>query len=328
MFMTLMLIIVICLLLMVAAIWPHQPSVSQFEIERRLKISGDVRLDAMRADVYLELTSIKRVLEAVLLIMVVPFAIVAINWFFGIVFAALLAVEYSAIARLGFIRKPSQQLYDRYEIAILEFVGKYRKFFAAIKSFLPNEPSNVPASREELDYQIRRSGAIISNEERQLLLYALKFRDLTVESVMTPRSVIASVKAHETIGPLVLDELHKTGHSRFPVIGEDVDDVRGVLYIQDLITLRDHDSKTAEQAMNKTVYFIDQKKSLSYALGAFLKTRHHLFIVVNEFAETVGLVSLEDVMESLIGREIIDEFDSIEDLRIAARDKKPNGQEA
>lgn len=71
------------------------------------------------------------------------------------------------------------------------------------------------------------------------------------------------------------------------------------------------------------VFYIHGQKSLTRALHGFLKTRHHLFVVVNEYRETVGLLSLEDVIEALIGATIVDEFDAFDDLRAVA-ERNPN----
>jgi CBS domain containing-hemolysin-like protein len=95
--------------------------------------------------------------------------------------------------------------------------------------------------------------------------------------------------------------------------------VVGTLHIQDLLTIdAKRRSTSVEKAMEPRVFYIKEDQTLQHALAAFLRTHHHLFIVVNEFRETVGLLSLEDVIEALLGRKIIDEFDAHEDLRVVA----------
>ena len=148
---------------------------------------------------------------------------------------------------------------------------------------------------------------------------------------MTPRSVIEAVPLGETLGPLVLDELYKTGHSRFPVYDKDLDHIVGMLYLHDLLDLR-QGSQPAKEAMQTKVYFVREDRDLSHALHGFLKTKHHLFVVVNEYRETVGLLSLEDVIEALVGVKITDEFDAFDDLRAVAehnpgRNNEPEGKE-
>ena len=70
--------------------------------------------------------------------------------------------------------------------------------------------------------------------------------------------------------------------------------------------------------MKKAVYYVNEEKQLDHALQAFLKTKHHLFIVVNGFEEIVGILTIEDVLEEVLGKEIVDEFDQYEDLRAVA----------
>ena len=99
-----------------------------------------------------------------------------------------------------------------------------------------------------------------------------------------------------------------------------------MLYVQDLLETSDRARvKTVKAAMDKKVFYIRQDQSLQHALAAFIRVRHHLFIVVNQFRETVGLLTLEDVLEALLGRKINDEFDAYDDLRqVAAYNPRKN----
>lgn len=181
-------------------------------------------------------------------------------------------------------------------------------------------------SQEELLVLLERSSGVLSPSEQERLVASLKFDDSTVADVMTPKSMIHAVEAKETLGPLVLDELYKTGYSRFPVYKKDIDHVVGVLYLHDLINVKTS-TKTAAEAMQPKVFYIRNDRDLSHALHGFIRTHHHLFVVVNEYRETVGLLTLEDVLEKLIGREIIDEFDAFDDLRaVAEHNPKKNNQ--
>lgn len=185
-------------------------------------------------------------------------------------------------------------------------------------------------SQTELLKLVESSPGILSQDELRRLRANLEFDERTVGSVMTPRSMIRSVPAEEVMGPLVIDELYKTGYSRFPVYKKDIDHMVGVLYTHDLMDLK-VENKTASDAMRKNVYYIHEAKSLSHALHGFLKTNHHLFVVVNDYRETVGLLSLEDVLEALIGKKIVDEFDAFDDLRVVAegnpgKNNQPKGR--
>jgi CBS domain containing-hemolysin-like protein len=161
----------------------------------------------------------------------------------------------------------------------------------------------------------------------KLIIASLSFEARQVREIMTPKSVIETIKKGEILGPLVLDDLHKTGHSRFPVIDGDIDHIVGILHIKDVLTLdtsKKHTSKV-ESAMNKHVHYIRDDHTLDQALSAFLSTHSHLFVVINEFRETVGILTLEDTLEALLGRSIIDEFDAHDDMRAVAARKAKHG---
>jgi CBS domain containing-hemolysin-like protein len=153
----------------------------------------------------------------------------------------------------------------------------------------------------------------------------MTFGDKLVGSIMTPRRQIKFVKADETVGPMLMDELHKTGHSRFPITKDNPKtpspQVVGTLYLKDIVGYQGG-GKVKDQA-RKDVYYINEDSNLRQALSAFLKTHHHLLIVVNSFEEIVGVLSIEDVFEQIIGQPINDEFDNYDSLRaVAAKEAK------
>jgi CBS domain containing-hemolysin-like protein len=161
----------------------------------------------------------------------------------------------------------------------------------------------------------------LTTDELRLLKHALNFGDKSVRAVMTPKRVMVTVKHDEVLSPALLDELHKSGHSRFPVTGDDGNEIIGILYVRDLIDL--HDNTHVSGAMRKTVYYVHEERELDHVLQAFLRTKHHLFIVTNVFAEVTGLITIEDVLEQVIGKSIMDEFDEYHDLRaVAAKQAK------
>lgn len=316
-------------LLMVSSVVPRRAKLSRFELERRRE-AGDVSADqALQREAILgDVLSVQRVLGALFLVLFVTLAVAALGWFWGILLAVVVALEYAALARLPVVHANAQKLYEQYEERILRFVGQHEAIFKLFRSVSTSAGEATLDSREELAHMVKDSGQLLSSDEKKLILHGLEFGDRQVSEVMTPRGVIDSISKKELLGPLVLDSLHKTGHSRFPVTDGDVDHIVGMLHIQDLFTL---DSKqrsvTVEKTMEARVFYIREDQTLEKALAAFLRTRHHLFVVVNEFRETVGLLSLEDVIEALLGRKIMDEFDMHDDLRaVAARNPRGNNE--
>ena len=175
----------------------------------------------------------------------------------------------------------------------------------------------IATSKAELGYIIERSASVLTRDELLRVQASLALDSHSVEDVMTPVSVVDAIEVQESLGPLVLDSLHKTGHSRFPVIDRDIDHVVGILYLHDIINLKSAKS-TVREAMDPRVHYIHEKQSLERALHGFLKTHRHLFVVVNDYRETVGVLTLEDVLETLLGKKIVDEFDQYDDLRAVA----------
>ncbi len=305
----------------IAAVVPNVAAISLFELERRKK-KGDkaIALDLLREEMLRDVVSIQRALTALLLVLFVILCVATFGTIVGIFVAVIVALEYGAIARLNVVRSRSQKIYDKYELQILEILNKYQSVTKWFRSVVPQDREVRVNSKDELEDLVNQSRNVLSDNEKIQILSSLQFEEKTVQTVMTPKSVVDTIPRHEILGPLVLDGLHKTGHSRFPVTNGDIDHVVGILHLRDVLTIDSHKKHTArvESAMSKSVFYIRQDHTLSQALSAFLRTHHHLFIVINEFRETVGIITLEDTLEALLGRSIIDEFDAHDDMRAVA----------
>ena len=322
MFTLLVIVSVVCFvcLLLVASIQPTRPEFTESELSRRAVKSPAYAAQLRALKLYSSVETLLHIIAAILLVLTVLMFIYTFGWVIGLLMAIVVAATYSTLARVRLVHRPSQALYDRYEPKVLRFVERIQPTFRALGGGSGAlNPDIKAASIEELYEIIDNSADVLSAQQRQLVLASFQFDDKTVRSIMTPRPVMYTIRKDEFLGPLVLDELHASGHSRLPVIGEDVDHIVGILHLRDLLSLDVKKSTTAEKAMEPKVFYINENDSLSHALAAFLKVRHHLFIVINENRETVGLLTLEDVIEALIGRRIVDENDVHDDLRAVAK---------
>ena len=314
-------VVAFILLLLVAGMRPQYSSYSTSELQRRAKKSAHFKKELERQRVLPMLYALLAVKTGLLLLIVICLSIVTFGWLAGVAMSVLVVLSYGSLASSRVVAKLANRWYASIEPHSLALLYKYPAVFALLKStpfYTPDHYRHFD-SKEELAELIEQDTEALSATERKLLSSTLLFADKTVQGVMTPRAVIDSIAKNEFLGPLVLSELHDLGHSRLPVIDGDLDHVVGVLQIRDLLSLDVKRSTTVERAMEKKVYYIHQEDSLEHALAAFLKVRHHLFIVINSQRETVGLVTLEDVMEALIGRRIVDEDDIHEDLQAVAR---------
>ncbi len=327
-FLVILAIIFFILLVVVTAIRPVRSPLTIAELKRRSARSDTYKAQLEREQLLPLIETFLRIDRSILFVLVVVCLIAGAGWGIGIVLSLVLAVLYPVFSRYAVFGRLGGQLYGVVEPSLLAFMEKYRRFFHVLRddSFLHGSELKV-SSRDELSELIDNSKEVLSSDERSLLVASLAFADKTVDTIMTPRAVVDFIKGSEFLGPLVLSELHNLGHSRLPVVGEDLDHVIGVLHLRDLLSLDVKRSTTAEKAMEKKVYYIHENDSLEHALAAFLKTRRHLFIVINDQRETVGILTLEDVLEALIGRRIVDEDDIHADLRaVAEREGRTNNR--
>ena len=156
----------------------------------------------------------------------------------------------------------------------------------------------------------------ISKEELAIARGALSFGDKQVIDVMTPRRVMKVINSNEPVSPVTMEELHKSGHSRFPVYENKKDNFVGILYMRDMVKARA--GGLVKNLMEAKVYYVHDESNLNEVLQAFIKTHHHMFLVVNSFEEIVGLITMEDILEQVLGKPILDEFDQYDSLREVA----------
>jgi CBS domain containing-hemolysin-like protein len=160
----------------------------------------------------------------------------------------------------------------------------------------------------------------IPEEDLKIAFGALTFGDKLVRDFMTPRREIKFTVATDAVGPLLMDELHASGFSRFPVVDAPTKEANpqivGTLYLKDL--LEHTDKGRVKDVMRKGAYYINESQNLRDALHGFLKSQRHLLVVVNNFEEISGIISLEDVMEQVLGVKVLDEFDHYENPRAVA----------
>lgn len=325
-----LLAISIVALVLVGAVRIMRTEGSRFDLERRAQRGEREALHALEREERLgDLRTLKQLLSAFLLITTTLLSVAAYGWLLGIVIALMVALLYGALAQRTFVQKIVQARYEKYEPMLLRWIEKVPYVFSLLCSVTVDQVRDPDiVSPEQLLNLVEKSRGVLTREQKLLFQHGLTFGDVQVSAIMTPRSMIDSIPVSELLGPLVLNDLHKTGHSRFPVINGDLDHVVGVLHTHDLLVLdAGKHSATVKEVMEARVLYVHQDQTLDHVLSAFLKSHHHLFIVVNEYRETVGLLSLEDVMEALLGRKIIDEFDVHDDLRmVAARNPRSNNQ--
>ncbi len=166
----------------------------------------------------------------------------------------------------------------------------------------------------------RKDGNLF-NQENQYLTNMLQARDVTTEKILTPRTVTHMI--HE--GQLVSDALNdpKTRQfTRIPVYGESQDDIKGKVIKGDLFEAeRNGHGKKPIIEFVRQINRVSEKLPVQSLLDLFIRQKIHMAIVEDEFGQVVGLVTLEDAIETLLGREIVDEKDTVEDMQALAKEQ-------
>jgi len=165
-----------------------------------------------------------------------------------------------------------------------------------------------------------RDGTLISREN-EYLANILKLREIRTEEVLTPRTVVHMLDQNLTVTE-ALDQAETRQFTRMPIYGEGIDDIKGKVIRADLFEAErsGHGSDPIGQ-FAKPVFRVSEKLPVQQLLDLFIKNRAHLFLVEDEFGQTSGIVTLEDAIETLLGREILDERDTVEDMQALARAK-------
>ncbi|MEA2685354.1 MAG: magnesium and cobalt exporter, family, partial [Actinomycetota bacterium] len=164
---------------------------------------------------------------------------------------------------------------------------------------------------------VATEGEVIEREERRLIHSIIEFGDTVVREVMVPRPDMVAVEARATVED-ALEVALAAGYSRIPVYEQGIDDIVGILYTKDLIRAS-HDGKGDEpvRELVRPANFVPETKRVAELLPEMQKHKQHMAIVVDEHGGVAGLVTLEDLIEELVG-EIVDEYDveevPVEDL--------------
>jgi magnesium and cobalt exporter, CNNM family len=165
-----------------------------------------------------------------------------------------------------------------------------------------------------------RDGTLIS-QENEYLANILRLREIRTEQVLTPRSVVHMLHENLTVTE-ALDQAETRQFTRMPIYGEGIDDIKGKVIRADLFEAErtGHGSDPISQ-FTKPIFRVSEKLPVQQLLDLFIKNCAHLFLVEDEFGQTSGIVTLEDAIETLLGREILDERDTVEDMQALARAK-------
>ena len=165
----------------------------------------------------------------------------------------------------------------------------------------------------------RESGDLEENEEK-VINNIIDLKNKIVRQVMTPRTVTFSLNEHTTVGNAVAKLTELSVHSRIPIYNRGPNNVTGIVMRKDILqAAAEGKNKLTVARFKHPAHFVPETARLNRILVDFFDRRQHLFIVVDEYGTMTGIISMEDVLEEIVGMEIIDESDKAKDMRELAR---------
>lgn len=191
--------------------------------------------------------------------------------------------------------------------------GHQRTWLEKLGQTLVGEPKN----RDQLITVLREAEQrdIIDRDDLSMLEGVLQVDEMQVRDIMVPRSQMVMIEKDQNLKDL-LPKVIQSAHSRFPVTEGDRDEVVGILLAKDLLTfLHDPDQDFSVEGLLRPAYFVPESKRLDVILREFQHSQNHMALVVDEYGGVAGLVTIEDVLEQIVG-EIEDEHDADNELFI------------
>lgn len=177
------------------------------------------------------------------------------------------------------------------------------------KLFGVSEKDEEVVTEEEIKLMIdegEQKGAIEENE-KELINNVFEFNDTTVSEVMTHRTDIYALNIEMNINELI-EQLEEYKYSRIPVYEGTIDEIKGILYLKDLLKYMKNNKNTKLRNIIRPAYFVARSKPIDELFNELQKNNNHIAIVLDEYGGTAGLITMEDILEELVG-DIFDEYD-------------------
>jgi putative hemolysin len=187
---------------------------------------------------------------------------------------------------------------------ILYLLQLYDGFVRRLAGVPPATPEEQQEEKQEEfleDLEQHRMEGTVDREEQEMIENVLELRESTAGEIMTPRTDLVAVEVGADL-PTVLETIRKAGHSRIPVYEETIDNIIGLIYAKDLLAQIGRNSQEFHvRDRMREVYFVPESKPLRALLHEFQNQKLHLAVVLDEYGGTAGIVTLEDILEELVG---------------------------
>jgi putative hemolysin len=191
---------------------------------------------------------------------------------------------------------------------ILQLYDVFVRRLAGVPPATPQEQQEEKQEEFLEDLELHRREGAVDEEEQEMIENVLELRESTAGEIMTPRTDLVAVAVDADL-PTVLETIRQVGHSRIPVYEENIDNIVGLIYAKDLLAEIGRNAQEFHlRDRMREVYFVPETKPLRALLHEFQDQKLHLAVVLDEYGGTAGIVTLEDILEELVGP-IADEYE-------------------
>lgn len=200
----------------------------------------------------------------------------------------------------------------------------------SITRLLPQkEEESISGEELQTIATLSRESGDIEEDEEKVINNIIELKNKIVREVMTPRTVTFSLNEHITVGEAMSMVTELSSHSRIPLFDKEPNEVVGIVMRKDILQAAAEGKNNLKlSGYSHPVHFVPETAPLNRILVDFFDRRQHLFVVVDEYGTMTGIISMEDVLEEIVGREIIDESDKTLDMRELARSQNLESQQS
>lgn len=251
------------------------------------------------------------------------------NQWFGLISAVLtfLILVFSEIIpkTLGAVYWQALVPFTAYGVrALVVILSPIVWAFQRLTAIIAPDQEGPTITRSELETlaQIGMSSGTLEKSEHSILQNLLQLDGVQVNTIMTPRTVLLAYQQDMTIGEIMKKSANKLPYSRIPVYDENMDDITAFVLRYDILFAAAKDQHDrALKEISRPIHSVPETLSVAKMMQELISNKQHIALVFDEFGGTAGIITMEDAIESLLGAEITDESDIVEDLRMLAQQR-------
>lgn len=238
--------------------------------------------------------------------------------FFAVLVSTVLITAFGEILPQALLKKHGLKFGAKLAPGINGYLKAMRWLSVPVSRLLDvaigDEEKTVYTKEELLKIMDEHEGedSEIEDEDLSIAKHALSFADKRIEDVMLPRNQMLALAQDDVLSPALLTKLYENEDSAFAVYKGTLDNIVGTLFMRDVVNV-DKQKMRVSELMDPDVFYVKFDQTLDHVLSAFLRTKHHVFVVIDRHQNTLGVVTIDDIVDEVMGTKFVDHFDAHHD---------------